>query len=47
MTAITAGFEAEHGLELRPGGFTADELNQVEVLAREKYATDAWLAGIA
>ena len=47
VTAIAAGFDAEHGLELRPGGLTADEAQQVEALAREKYATEAWLAGIA
>jgi lipoate-protein ligase A len=45
VTALAAAFEAEHGLDLRPGGLTAGETDQVETLAREKYATDAWLAG--
>ena len=46
-TAIAAAFGAEHGVDLRPGGLTADEAAQVETLAREKYATEAWLAGLA
>jgi lipoyl(octanoyl) transferase len=45
VAAIAAAFEAEHGLDLRPGGLTAEETDQVETLTREKYATDAWLAG--
>jgi lipoate-protein ligase A len=45
VSAIVAAFEAEHGLDLRPGGLTAEEAAQVDTLAREKYATDAWLAG--
>lgn len=45
--ALTRAFEAEHGVDLRPGGLTPDEAMQIETLAREKYATDAWLAGIA
>ena len=47
VTALTRAFESEHALELRPGGLTADEADAVEALARDKYATDAWLAGIA
>jgi lipoate-protein ligase A len=47
VTALTAAFEAEHGLDLRPGGLTTDEAAQVDTLAREKYATEAWLAGLA
>lgn len=47
ITAIVAAFEAEHGLALRPGGLTEEEGAQVETLAREKYATEAWLAGLA
>jgi lipoate-protein ligase A len=47
VSAITAAFEAEHGLVLRPGGLTAEEAVQVDTLAREKYATEAWLAGLA
>ena len=45
VATITAAFEAEHGLDLRPRGLTAEETDQVETLAREKYGTDAWLAG--
>jgi lipoate-protein ligase A len=47
VTAIAAAFESEHAIVLRPGGLTADEAAQVEALARDKYATDAWLAGLA
>jgi lipoate-protein ligase A len=47
VAAIAAAFDAEHGIDLRPGGLSADEAAQVETLARERYATDAWLAGIA
>jgi lipoate-protein ligase A len=47
VNAITAAFEAEHGLDLRPEGLTAEEAAQVDTLAREKYATEAWLAGLA
>ena len=46
MTAIAAAFEAEHGIALRAGGLTAAESAEVETLARDKYATDAWLAGL-
>lgn len=47
VTAIAAAFEAEHDVELRPGGLTEEEAAQVEALARGKYATEAWLAGLA
>jgi lipoate-protein ligase A len=47
VTAIAEAFEAEHGIALRPGGLTEGEAAQAEALAREKYATDAWLAGHA
>jgi len=47
VTAIADAFEAEHAIELRPGGLTDEEAAHVETLAREKYATDAWLAGLA
>ena len=47
VTTIAAAFEAEHGIELRPGGLSAAESAESEALAREKYATDAWLAGLA
>jgi lipoate-protein ligase A len=46
VTTIAGAFEAEHGIDLRPGGLTASEAAEVETLAREKYATDAWLAGL-
>ena len=45
--ALAAAFEAEHGLELRPGGLAADETAAVARLVTEKYATAAWLAGPA
>ena len=47
VTALVAAFEAEHGLDLRPGGLTAEETSLVEALARDKYATESWLAGVA
>ena len=47
VAALAAAFEAEHGVELRPGGLTADEAASVDTLIREKYATEAWLAGLA
>jgi lipoate-protein ligase A len=47
VSALAAAFEAEHGVDLRPGGLTADEAAQVDMLARDKYATEAWLAGLA
>lgn len=46
-TALADAFEAEHGIELRPGGLSEDEAARADTLAREKYATDAWLAGLA
>jgi lipoyl(octanoyl) transferase len=45
VAAIAAAFEAEHDLDLRPGGLTGEETEQVETLVREKYGTGAWLAG--
>ena len=45
--ALAAGFEREHGLELRPEGLSADEAATVERLVRDKYTSDAWLAGVA
>jgi len=47
VTALVGAFEAEHGLDLGHGGLTEVEATQVEALAREKYATEAWLAGLA
>jgi len=45
--ALAAGFEREHGLELRPEGLSADEAATVDRLVRDKYASDAWLMGPA
>ncbi len=45
--ALAAAFEREHGLDLRPDGLTGEEAVTVERLARDKYASDAWLAGPA
>jgi lipoyl(octanoyl) transferase len=47
VSALAAAFEGEHGIELRPGGLTAEEAEQADALARDKYATEAWLAGVA
>ncbi len=44
---LESGFEAEHGLQLRPGGLSEAEGADVERLVREKYASDAWLVGAA
>jgi lipoate-protein ligase A len=43
--ALARAFEQEHGLDLQPGGLTEAEAAQVETLARDKYATEAWLRG--
>ena len=45
--ALTAAFEREHGIDLRPDGLSPDEAATVERLVRDKYATDAWLTGPA
>ncbi len=45
--ALGRAFEDEHALTLVPGGLTAEETEHVERLVRERYATDAWLAGVA
>jgi lipoate-protein ligase A len=47
VTALAAAFEAEHGIALRPGGLTETEAVEADTLARTKYATEAWLAGLA
>jgi lipoate-protein ligase A len=47
VTALTRGFEDEHGIVLRGGGLSAEEAAAVETLVREKYATETWLAGVA
>jgi len=45
--ALAAAFEREHGIDLRPDGLDAQEAETVERLARDKYATHAWLTGPA
>jgi len=45
--ALEAAFEAEHRLRLRPGGLTAAEMERVETLVRERYASPAWLTATA
>jgi lipoate-protein ligase A len=45
--ALTRAFEEQHGLALAPGGLTGEEWARVEALVRDRYATDAWLAGAA
>lgn len=45
--ALAGGFETEHGLDLRPGGLSAEETAAVEELTRSRYATEAWLRGAA
>jgi len=45
--ALGRAFEEEHGLALEPGGLSAEEMARVETLVRDKYATNAWLAGPA
>ncbi len=44
---LAAAFEEEHGLTLKLDGLTPEETARVEALVRDRYATDAWLAGIA
>ena len=43
-TALTEAFEGEHGLDLRPGGLSAEETEHVARLVSERYASPAWLA---
>jgi len=43
--SLAEAFEAEHRLDLRPGGLTAAETMRVAALVNERYANDAWLAG--
>jgi lipoate-protein ligase A len=45
--ALERAFEGEHGIVLRPGGLSKAEQTLVERLVAEKYASDAWLAGVA
>ena len=44
VAALTHAFEAEHGIDLRPGALTPEELGAATTLAHDKYATEAWLA---
>ncbi len=45
--ALAAAFETEHGISLKPGGLDGDEVARVEALVRDRYGTEAWLAGAA
>lgn len=40
--ALAEGFRRAHGLELPPGGLTADETAQADDLAAAKYGAEAW-----
>jgi lipoate-protein ligase A len=44
--ALGAAFEAEHGLALKPDGLSEAEHADVERLIVDKYASEAWLAGV-
>jgi lipoate-protein ligase A len=43
--ALAQAFEIEHGLRLESDGLSSQEVDTAERLAREKYATGAWLRG--
>jgi lipoate-protein ligase A len=45
--ALAAAFEAEHGLDLRPGGLSPEEVARIDALVSERYASPAWLAASA
>lgn len=45
--ALGAAFEAEHGIDLRPGGLSEAETAHVTTLVTERYASPAWLAASA
>jgi lipoate-protein ligase A len=45
--ALARAFEAEHGLDLRPGGLSDDEAARVDALVAGRYASPAWLAAPA
>ncbi len=45
--ALAAAFEAEHGLDLRPGGLSSEEVARIDTLVSERYASPAWLAASA
>jgi lipoate-protein ligase A len=40
--ALARGFRETHGIELRRGGLDASEMELVEALTRDKYATASW-----
>jgi lipoate-protein ligase A len=42
--ALTEAFEGEHGLALRPGGLSDDEVASVNRLVTDRYASPDWLA---
>jgi len=42
--ALTQAFEAEHGLALRPGGLSEEEMASVDRLVTDRYASPDWLA---
>jgi lipoate-protein ligase A len=42
VAALAEGFRAVHGLDLSPGGLSAQELDRAEALVRDKYATERW-----
>jgi lipoate-protein ligase A len=45
--ALGRAFEHEHGIDLRPDGLSADEVDRVARLVRERYGSPAWLAAPA
>jgi lipoate-protein ligase A len=45
--ALAQAFTEEHGLALAPRGLSSEERARVEALVSDKYASDAWLAGVA
>jgi lipoate-protein ligase A len=42
--ALTQAFEEEHGLTLRPGGLSEDEMAGMNRLVADRYASPDWLA---
>ena len=42
MSALAEGFREAHGLDLRPGGLGAEEMETAEALVRDKYGTERW-----
>ncbi len=45
--ALRAGFEAEHGLTLKPDGLSEPEHQTAERLILDKYTSPTWLSGAA